>query len=597
METKYIIFTSVFYSILLTIFYFGKKRVQLLESKIYSYLIISNLLGIILESLSVIFVTNNATYPFLAELINKVYLIYLIIWITLFTVYVFIVSQNNTLEGNYLLNKRIVNIIKLVTGVLCFFICLAPLHLVSNSDGVYSYGIGVNLIYLYSGICILIMLYLLIRYIKSIDKRKFIPLIVFLTMGIAVINIQGNNPYILLLTSLETFITFLMYFTIENPDVQMIEELNHNRDLVTKTNESRSNFLFAMTNEIRNPINNILEISSADLEVKDFMHLKMDVLEINNESRNLSFLVNKAINESTINIANLKVVENRYNVHNSIEKVKITKEKLVSPEVEFRTDISTNIPKFLCADVHMIELVVGSIINNAIKYTKKGFVAFNINAIIKYDICRMIIIVEDSGIGMSIEKVNKLLRLDEELSEKETERLNTNDVNINTAKHILNKLGGSLMIRSEEGKGTVVTIVIDQKIDEESFKEIQTLDGKLSNHKKKILVASSDLEFLKKITKQVSNYGYNIETSMYAEDIFNRLRVGEVFDYILIDDEIEQRALCILNELKKNINFKTDVIVLLDKNKDFIKEHFLEDGFKDYLLKSDLTKEVERIFK
>ena len=206
--------------------------------------------------------------------------------------------------------------------------------------------------------------------------------------------------------------------------------------------------------------------------------------------------------------------------------------------------------------------------------------------------CRLVISVIDSGKGISIDKVNELLILDEALSKDELERLKTKNVDINTIKKIVSKMGGYFTIKSEENKGTEVKIVIDQKIEPES-------DMKFENYlnRNSILVASSDTDSVKTITKLLVQKGYDVKTSIYANDVLDRIRLKEEFLYIILDDKLDKRAYEILKTLKKNPKFKIPVIVMLDKDTEFIKEHFLEDGFSDYLLKSKLNEEINRLFK
>ena len=89
--------------------------------------------------------------------------------------------------------------------------------------------------YLISTIFIVIVVYCLIKNIKYITEKKFIPISAFLIIGTVVMIIQKLNPGLLLLSFAEAFITFLMYFTIENPDMQMINELYKNKELVEST--------------------------------------------------------------------------------------------------------------------------------------------------------------------------------------------------------------------------------------------------------------------------------------------------------------------------------------------------------------------------
>ena len=181
------------------------------------------------------------------------------------------------------------------------------------------------------------------------------------------------------------------------------------------------------------------------------------------------------------------------------------------------------------------------------------------------------------------------LDYDEELNEEELKRLDTNDVNINTIKKIIKKMGGYFTLKSEDKKGSEVKFVLDQKIENPIKLNL--------NSNNEILVASNNLELTNKIAKILENKDYIVDNSIYANDIFDKIKSGEKYKYIIIDDSIEERALPILNKLKNINGFKTSVIVILNDDTSFIKKHFLEDGFSDYILKSNIKEDIERIFK
>lgn len=291
-----------------------------------------------------------------------------------------------------------------------------------------------------------------------------------------------------------------------------------------------------------------------------------------------------------MDIKNIKIVENKYNFKNMIEKIKLLKEKEISNEIDFYVNISNVIPEYMYGDKNSIEQVLNSLLNNAIKNTKNGFIELRVNCIVKYDMCRLIITIEDSGKGISVDVVNKLLEIDEELSNEELERLDTNDININTIKKIIKKMGGYFVIKSEIDKGTEVKIVIDQKIDLINKTNI------INDQDNRILIVSDNMNLVNSLNKYLLNKNYFIETSIYGKDVLERMRIGEKYKYIIIDDNIDTRALPLLQKLKKNKKFKIPVIIILDKETEFIKKHFIKDGFSDYILSYDLKKELERVF-
>ena len=581
---------SLFYSILLTIMYFSKKRLNRVENKIYGSLIICNLIGVILAVSCYYTINNMASLPFLNYIVSKSLLIYYLAWITIFTIYVFVISYQKKARNEEEKNKNIKKISKLF--IILFFliailVCILPLYFHNTNGIIYSYGPSANLLYVVIPLYIISFFLYMVKNLKYLRSKEYIPLFVFILIGTVVTIIQKLNPGLLLMTAMETFITMLMYFTIENPDVKMIAELNKNRSLINRTLQEKSNFLFVASNKVTNPLKKIIDITNDTNGTKQ--ELEEKVKEVNNLSRCLSFTVNNIMNVSTMDSNNIKVYNNSYNPRLLIEKIKIKKEKEVSNNIDLRFNISNTLPNTLYGDKTLLEIVIESIINNAIKNTKEGFIEVTLDVIVKYDMCRIIFVVEDSGCGMSIDKVNYLLTIDEELNEEELKRLDTNDVNINTIKKIIKKMGGYFTLKSEDKKGSEVKFVLDQKIENPIKFNL--------NSNNEILVASNNLELTNKIAKILENKDYIVDNSIYANDIFDKIKSGEKYKYIIIDDSIEERALPILNKLKSINGFKTPVIVILNDDTSFIKKHFLEDGFRDYILKSNIKEDMERIFK
>lgn len=581
---------SLFYSILLTIMYFSKKRLNRVENKIYGSLIICNLIGVILAVSCYYTINNMDNMPFLNYIVSKSLLIYYLAWITIFTIYVFVISYQKKARNEEEKNKNIKKISKLF--IILFFliailVCILPLYFYNTNGIIYSYGPSANLLYVVIPLYIISFFLYMVKNLKYLRSKEYIPLFVFILIGTIVTIIQKLNPGLLLMTAMETFITMLMYFTIENPDVKMIAELNKNRSLINRTLQEKSNFLFVASNKVTNPLKKIIDITNDTTGTKQ--ELEEKVKEVNNLSRCLSFTVNNIMNVSTMDSNNIKVYNNSYNPRLLIEKIKLKKEKEVSSNIDLRFNISNTLPNTLYGDKTLLEIVIESLINNAIKNTKEGFIEITLDVIVKYDMCRIIFVVEDSGCGMSIDKVNYLLTIDEELNEEELKRLDTNDVNINTIKKIIKKMGGYFTLKSEDKKGSEVKFVLDQKIENPIKLNL--------NSNNEILVSSSDIELTNKIAKILENKDYIVDNSIYANDIFDKIKSGEKYKYIIIDDSIEERALPILNKLKNINGFKIPVIVILNDDTSFIKKHFLEDGFSDYILKSNIKEDMERIFK
>ena len=588
MESFYFTIYGLIFCILLIVVYFSKKKVKNLENKLYSIIIAFSFFSCLAEVWTYILVVQGVeSYAPIYLLALKLLFVGFLSWIFFFTLYIFVITIDNNKDEKSI-NKLLKRFI-LYYAFTLLIVFILPITVTNTNGLLLPTGPSVTAIYLTVALCTLAMFGIFFKNIRNAKNKKFVPLYILIIMFMVSFIVQKLFPSLLTINATLVFTTFVMYFTIENPDIKIINELNKNRLLVNRANEEKSNFLFLASTQIREPISNIENLSNIKNDAND---LKKKMMEINNNAHTLSFLVNDIMNISSLSNSNIKVIPNKYSLVNLVEKIRLIKEKEIHNDVEFRINLSKIIPEYLYGDSKLIEQVLLSILNNAIKYTNKGFIELTINAIVKYDMCRLVITVADSGNGIPIDKVNDLLMVDEPLNNEDLKRLETKNVDINTIKKIVNKLGGYFTIKSEIDKGTEIKIVLDQKIDT----GIQVSVDKVLNNEK-VLIASSNMSFIKNITGLIIKKGYDVENSIYANDVLDRIRVGQEFSYIFLDDMLDIRALEVLRKLKKNPKFKTPVIVMLDSDTEFIKEHFVKDGFTDYLLKSDLGNEINRILK
>ncbi|MDD3453072.1 MAG: response regulator [Bacilli bacterium] len=586
--------------VLLFIVYYTKNQYKSTENKIYGSLIVLSLVGQILHILSYVTIYNLEKIPIINLLVVKSYLIYLVLWISFLFTYIYAVTYKGRHKENYdkIIKKRI-KIIILLDFVITLFVIFLPTNIYRQANIVYTYGISVNLIYVISILYITFSFLLFIKNFKSIKKygfKKYVPLFVLILIGGIVMFIQYNNPSLLLITSTETFITLLMYFTIENPDTKMIQEMNKNRLLIEKANEDKSNFLFRMAQEVRQPIEDILKVSNIMKSTQEEETINKGIKYVEYSAKQLKSVVNNVLGVSSLDSYNIKMMSNTYNIKNLFSEIYSKYKNEIKSNIDFKMNINENIPETLYGDVVKIKQIITTLLENAIKYTKEGYIEINADAINKNDVCRLIISIEDTGCGMSIDKVNSLLSINEELNE-ENKLLDDINLNINVVTKIIRLLGGNILIKSEEKKGSEFIVVIEQliknKIDENDKLNEYT---KTIFKNKRILIVDDSKEILEEITKKLNNKNLEIVTTMYGSDCVEKIKTNQKFDLILMDDDMTpDTGLATLQELQKIDKFKTPVIIMLEKNKEIIKEHYLEEGFKDYVLKFKLETEMKRI--
>ena len=209
---------SFLYLLLTGIMYYSKQRINNEENNIYNYLIIAAFFGIVLELTCILTVPYQNSIPILNEIVNRLFLIYIFTWTFLFTKYIILISFNNKKTLNKILNIFFI--------IVVLILCIIPLDYYYDGTYVYSFGLATDFLYIIIALLIIMWLFCLILNIKEVGYRKYVPLFTFIFGAIANLIVREINPGILLITVTQTFITIMMYYTIENPDVKLLNELN-----------------------------------------------------------------------------------------------------------------------------------------------------------------------------------------------------------------------------------------------------------------------------------------------------------------------------------------------------------------------------------
>ena len=356
MANNFFTICSFFYSLMLTIIYFKRKHVGNLETKIYSYLVITNFLNVIFAILCYYRIMNMSLMQFINDFVSKSLLLLFITWELFFTYYIVVItSKEDTkkIKEKFKKSKLLILLSYLVTT---FFVYLLPLYYHNENKIIYSYGPSANFIYVLTAILIIYWVIMISKNYSVLKTKKCVPIILFIILTLIVVVIQKSNPGLLLITATETFITVLMYFTIENPDIKMLDEVNKAKDISDNANEEKSMFLYNMTNEIRHATKEVDQIANAILDETENKKVNIDIVrdyarEIKNSASRFNSMTNEMLDISQIDSANIRVYNDKYNVKLIIKEiVQIYKNKCIDKNLDFRTSIASDIPDYLYGD-------------------------------------------------------------------------------------------------------------------------------------------------------------------------------------------------------------------------------------------------------
>lgn len=581
-----LLIVSFIYTMLTSIVYFSKNRINNSENAVYEKLLSITPIGLLLEigcNVTAIYKMNDLV----SSIISRLYLIFILVWLTTFTLYILTITKYKGDKLTEYKNSKIRKSIIIGSIFSILLLIFLPIDFVLEKNSAYLGGMGIVFLLAITFLLIILDFILFIKYFKNMTFREKVPMLLLLLLIGGLLLVNNIAPEIQIISSSFALITVIMYFTIENPDKKLLEEIHMSKKIADAANEDKSMLIYNMMNEVKSIASDINKSSEVILNSNNLEENRFFVREIISSNNKLYSMANNIYNIDVIDDINVKTVKNKYNIKLLLKEViSKNKELFEDKDISFRFNIDSNLPNTLYGDSINLKNVLNTIIGNSYKYTDKGYVELSVNAIFKKDIVRLIIKIEDSGIGIKAEDLEKCLNK------------NTKDQNsLYGARKTINIMGGNLLISSEYNKGTIVTIILDQKI---YTNNKDNYDNYVNN--KKILIIDDNNSSIKLISKILDKHNILYDSSNLGKEALDRIRKGDKYDLILLDEDMPyMNGINVMNKFSKIKGFDTKVI-LLTKNSNIIYDDIYKDsGFSDYIIKpidkDDLMNKINKYLK
>ena len=581
---------SFIFVLMFIIFYFSKERLNTLDTKMYSCILVTNIIGIMIDVFGYFIFKIYGSESFISILISKFYLVYYFLWAYFFLLYIFVISFREKTE--YLFQKKFTKSSIILTSIIISLIVLIlPIQITYEDNVAYSSGLSVNMVY---GLCFImvgIMLYCLLRNLKKISTKEYIPLLTFMVLSTFCMIIQKTYPEITLMLMCHSIVTSLMYFTIENPDVKMVKELEVAKNEAEKANHAKSEFLSSMSHELRTPLNAIVCFSELleskeglDSESKDFAK------DIVSASHNLLDLVNGVLDISKIEAGKMELINKEYNsqeLFNSLSTMVIP--RIGDKPIDFKTVIASDIPPVLKGDTGKLKQIILNLLTNAVKYTDKGFIKYRVECIndFKNNKTKLIITITDTGRGIKKEDIDRLFKKFERLEEDRNTSIEGTGLGLAITEGLAELMGGKITVISDYGKGSTFKFVVIQEIVNVEVKEeksnITSSDYNTFEGKNALIVDDSklNLKVAENVLKNFLVTTESVTSGLECLSCVNSKKYDIIFMDIMIPNMSGEE---VLRKLREN-GVNTPVIALTADAIEGQEEKYMSEGFDGYISK------------
>ena len=619
MQNVHVPAVALVFSCFLIIVYFSKKRVNLLENKLYMIMLIAAAIDALLSTALFFNIYTNYSEAF-AILMNRLDYIMLITWISSLFLYTFIITyqERSRFKANFKL--LVIFVILFNIGITIWqFNLPVEIRIISEVQQT-AQGPAVQLTHAIWGFYTFLTGLLICTNLNKINK-KHIPIFLCVVGSLLLFWVFAINPYLIIISITITFINFVMYHTIENPDIKMLKEVSSAKDHAEKANMAKSDFLSSMSHEIRTPLNAIKGFSELTVETTDIREANENAKEVVRATETLLEIINGVLDISRIESGNMELNQIDYNpVELFNDTSRMINVRMKEKALDFRVNVAKDIPSTLYGDRVNIQKVLINLLTNAVKYTNEGHVLLDVQCINKGDKCTLVISIEDTGRGIKSEQIKTLFNKWERLEEDKNTTVEGTGLGLAITQQLVEMMNGKIVVQSVYGSGSKFMVTLNQEIKniapntisvyhpekksmiktpEESVKKPSTESPlvvmKRTYPNKKVLIVDDNNLNLKIVDRILNTYELEVVAFNSAHEVLEHINQGEKYDLLLVDDMMPKMTGTQMMKNLKATGYPVPMVVLTANVMSGERERYIKEGFDDYLAKPVNKEELDRV--
>lgn len=332
-------------------------------------------------------------------------------------------------------------------------------------------------------------------------SRQYLMMTVLWALLLAVFIIQNFLARGMLLTYVAvTLLLFVAFFCYEAPAYQRL--VKSERELRTASVEAevftrfaesakqaKSNFLANTSHEIRTPMNAILGINEMILKENRDEEVRRASLDIRRAGNGLLTIINNILDISRAEAGKMELYPNNYHLWQLLLDVEDSVfETFQEKKLEFVLDVDKSLPEHLCGDEDRLRQILTNLVDNAVKYTKKGSITLGVHGEREDGAVKLQITIRDTGIGIRKKDLDLLFQTFARVNLDETQTIQGAGLGLTLTRYLLDLMGGQINVESEYGKGTTFTLSLTQPLAKGGFQ------GTIQEYEDRALRESEDLK-------------------------------------------------------------------------------------------------------
>ena len=298
-------------------------------------------------------------------------------------------------------------------------------------------------------------------------------------------------------------------------------------------NKAKNSFLAKVSHEIRTPMSAIIGMAELALRESEKDADRERIIMIKQAGTHLLTIINDILDFYKIEEGKMEIVPGDYSVASLIEDVVgIIRTKMADSRLRFALMVDSKMPRSLFGDETRIRQIVLNILNNAVKYTREGFVSLGVYGEFIGGNMNLIFEVADSGIGIKPEDTDRLFSEFERFDQERNIGIEGVGLGLAITKSIVKAMGGGISVQSKYGEGSKFTVTVPQK-----YHSREPLAKVPNPDEKSLLIFERRAVYADSIAYSANNLGVRCSIVANGADLYEKMK-SRTCDYLIISHEL-----------------------------------------------------------